>query len=67
MATKLAFRKPFIMEVVMLGCWNIWKQRNGLIFRFERPTFAAWKRAFVQDFTILGHRIKSKHHDELMV
>jgi hypothetical protein len=39
LATILAFRKPFFMEVVMLGCWNIWKQRNGLIFRFERPTF----------------------------
>jgi hypothetical protein len=50
----------------MLGCWNIWKQRNGLIFRFERPTFAAWKRAFVHDISMLGHRIKSKHQDELM-
>jgi hypothetical protein len=63
---KLAFGKPFFMEVIMLGCWNIWKQRNGLIFRFERPSFAAWKRAFVHDISMLGHRIKSKHHDDLM-
>jgi hypothetical protein len=66
LATKLAFGKPFFMEVIMLGCWNIWKQRNGLIFRFERPTFAAWKRAFVHDISMLLHRINSKHHDDLM-
>jgi hypothetical protein len=65
-AAKLAFRKPFFMEVLMLACWNIWKQRNGKIFRNDRPTFGGWKRAFIHDLSMLGHRIKNKHHDELM-
>lgn len=25
--------KPIAMEIVMLGCWNIWLQRNGHVFR----------------------------------
>jgi hypothetical protein len=28
--------------------------------------FGRWKRAFIHDLSMLGHRIKNKHHDELM-
>jgi hypothetical protein len=31
------------MEIVILACWNIWKQRNGLIFQGERPSFLGWE------------------------
>jgi hypothetical protein len=65
-AAKLAFRKPFFMEVLMIACWNIWKQRNGKIFRNDRPSFGGWKRTFIHDLSMLGHRINNKHHDELM-
>jgi hypothetical protein len=54
------------MEVVILACWNIWKYRNGAIFDFVRPTFSGWRRAFIHDISMLGHRIKSKHHSALM-
>jgi hypothetical protein len=37
-AAKQQFSQPFFMEVVILACWNIWKQRNGKIFRDNRPT-----------------------------
>ena len=29
---RASFKQPFFMEVVILTCWNIWKQRNGKIF-----------------------------------
>ena len=66
-AAKLDFHKPFFTEVVILACWNIWKQRNGKIFEAKRPTFSAWKRDFIHDISMLGHRIKSKHHSALIV
>jgi hypothetical protein len=52
------------MEVVILACWNI----RGMVsfFMFERPTFFSWKRSFVHDISMLGHRIKQKHHSSLM-
>jgi hypothetical protein len=60
------FGKPFFMEVVIIACWNIWKQRNEQIFEAQRPSFKGWKRNFVHDLSMLGHRIKKKHHAALM-
>jgi hypothetical protein len=58
---KRSFGKPFFMEVVILACWNIWKQRNGLIFQGERPSFFGWRRSFMHDISLLEHRIKKKY------
>jgi hypothetical protein len=63
---KRDFKKPFFMEVVMMTCWHIWKQRNGMSFQFDRPSFADWNRSFIHDMSLLGHRIKKKHHSEFM-
>jgi hypothetical protein len=65
-AAKKDFRRPFVMEVMILACWNIWKVRNGKIFTHERHTFAKWKCNFIHDISLLQHRIKSKHIDSLM-
>jgi hypothetical protein len=65
-AARQQFNQPFFMEVVILACWNIWKQRNGKIFRGDRPTFLGWKRNFMHDISMLGHRIKKKHYSSLM-
>jgi hypothetical protein len=60
------FGKPFFMEVVIIACWNIWKQRNENFFEAQTPSFKGWKRNFVHDLSMLGHRIKKKHHAALM-
>jgi hypothetical protein len=65
-ATKLSFGKPFFMEVLILSCWSIWKQRNGQIFQGERPTFSGWKRNFLRDVPLLEYRIKQKHLNSLL-
>jgi hypothetical protein len=65
-AARQQFNQPFFMEVVILACWNIWKQRNGKKFRDDRPTFLGWKRNFIHDISRLGHRIKKKHYSSLM-
>ena len=57
---RRSFAQPFFMEVVILACWNIWKQRNAMIFEGERPSFRGWKRGFIHDISMLEHRIKRK-------
>jgi hypothetical protein len=64
-AARNDFGKPFFMEVVIIALWNIWKQRNGQIFRNDRPSFSGWKCSFIHDMSLLMYRIKSKHLDEL--
>ena len=40
---KAGFGKPFFMEVAL----NIWKIRNALIFRQERPSFVVRRMMFI--------------------
>jgi hypothetical protein len=65
-AARRNFNKPFFMEVLIVACWHIWKQRNGRIFQHERPTFARWRAGFLHDISLLQYRIKSKHRDSLL-
>jgi hypothetical protein len=65
-AARKDFGKPFFMEVVIIALWNIWKQRNGKIFRNERPSFSGWRSSFLHDMSLLMYRIKSKHLDDLI-
>jgi hypothetical protein len=53
------------MEVVIIALWNIWKQRNGKIFRNERSSFSGWRSSFLHDMSLLMYRIKRKHHEDL--
>ena len=46
---KKLFSGPCFVEIVILACWNIWKQLNGKIFKKERPSFGAWKAGFFYD------------------
>lgn len=57
--TNKRFSGPCFVEIVILACWNIWRQRNNKIFKGMGPTFKAWKAGFVQDVSLLKHRIKS--------
>lgn len=49
------------MDVIILGCWNIWNQRNGKIFRREVQSVNCWKLRLKEDLSMLEHKIKSKN------
>ena len=55
---RKGFEGPCFTEIVILACWNIWKQRNGYIFKETLPTFRSWKAGFFVDVTLLRHRVK---------
>jgi hypothetical protein len=56
--TKKSFKGPCFVEIIILACWNIWKQRNNKIFKNIQPTFRNWKEGFIYDITMLKHRVK---------
>jgi hypothetical protein len=64
---KKALQGPCFVEVVVLACWNIWKQRNYYIFKHIRPTFRGWKAGFFHDITMLMHRVKDADVDSLLI
>ncbi|PNT77370.1 hypothetical protein BRADI_1g61725v3 [Brachypodium distachyon] len=55
-AMRRDFGRPFFVEVAIICCWNIWKQRNDFNFEAKRPSFRAWHFCFVADMTRLMHR-----------
>jgi Fe-S cluster biosynthesis and repair protein YggX len=59
------FGKPFFTEVVILGAWHIWKQRNGMIFQHTRPSFRSWKRDFIHEASMHKYRVKEKNVTQL--
>lgn len=38
--------KKIAMDIIIMGCWNIWMHRNGIIFRNEIPSLRSWKYKF---------------------
>ncbi|PNT61175.1 hypothetical protein BRADI_5g11197v3 [Brachypodium distachyon] len=59
------FRRSFFIEVVIICCWNIWKQRNDFIFDGLMPSFRSWKYGFKEDVALLMHRVKPAVADAL--
>ena len=56
----------FGIEIITLGYWHIWNQRNGKIFRNERPTIQGWRRNLKSDLLFLQYRIKNKFKNVLL-
>jgi len=50
--------QEFGLEIIILGCWNIWIQRNGKVFRHEKATIQGWRRNLIQDLKLLLIRMK---------
>jgi len=59
------FGQPFFMEVFSIAAWEIWKQRNGYIFRNKIPSFKAWKTCFID--TIKWQLLRCKESERSVV
>jgi hypothetical protein len=63
---RRTWKKPMYMEIFMIGAWNIWKERNQFFFEGIAPSVTSWKARFKNDFKLLTHRTKEKHHSFIL-
>jgi hypothetical protein len=61
----LDFMYPFFMEIVMIGAWCIWNERNALIFNGKVPSLHSWKAAFKKEVNDHFIRIKPSLHQSV--
>jgi len=56
----------FFMEFFNTACWNIWKQRNALIFEGARPSINSWAFHFVEEAKLQSHRLKDNSREDFL-
>jgi hypothetical protein len=55
---KTRYTMPFLMEIIIIGCWSLWDQRNSAIFRDIEPCIHRGIAKFKLDFVLSMHRAK---------
>lgn len=60
-----SWTQPMFKEVMMLGAWNIWKQRNRCHFEEVPPTLLSWKRGLTSDLEILKFRARVENQEQI--
>jgi hypothetical protein len=58
---KRALMVPFTMEIIMVMCLCIWKERNGWLFNNVDPSVEHCKTTFKLEFAMVIHRVKARH------
>jgi hypothetical protein len=53
-----AFNSDFFMEFFIIGAWQIWKERNNLIFSRATPSFRSWKVGVLDEAVLQSNRFK---------
>jgi hypothetical protein len=55
---KRKLRVPFAMDIIIIMCWSIWKERNAWIFNNEDPQIERCRNTFSREFALVIHRAK---------
>lgn len=56
-------RPEFHMDIIVMGCWNIWTERNNWIFTNMTRSIKSWKELLRQDLEKVCIRIKDSRQD----
>jgi hypothetical protein len=58
---KMKIKLSFSMEIIILVAWGIWISRNNKNFNNQALSFQSWKAMYLQELTMMAHRMKKKH------
>ena len=64
--TKALLNLPFYIDIIILFCWNIWMQRNDLIFKGVQISTVDYYRCFKDDFALDTQRAKARHKSAML-
>lgn len=53
------------MDIFILMCWSIWKERNEWIFQGIDPTVTSCRARFFNELSLVVHRAKRGHADQI--
>lgn len=57
------FSKNNVMDIIIMGCWNIWMQRNEKIKKNEVSHLISWKYRLKKDLLLINNRTKAENID----
>jgi hypothetical protein len=63
-AAPIAFGKSAASTMTILLCWNLWKHRNGVVFRHDQPCLTRLLRACREDAGLWRARLPRAITDE---
>lgn len=52
---KSTSNSPYLLDIVMIVDWSIWKERNAYIFNGNAPSVVAWKAIFKSEVKLHLH------------
>jgi hypothetical protein len=55
---KIRYSINFLMDIIIIGCWSLWDQRNDAIFNENYPDLRRGKIKFRNFFSLNLHRAK---------
>lgn len=58
---RTTWQRPLFKEVAILTAWNIWKQRNKMLFDGEQASHLDWLRMLKADLEILKFRLNTEN------
>jgi hypothetical protein len=64
---NLEFSHKFSMEIFIIATWQIWKQRNDMIFENRPASFNSWKRNFREECCNQALRMKDTARNPFLV
>jgi hypothetical protein len=65
-SSYLALGVSFTMDIMIIMCWCIWKERNAWLFNGEDPSIDKCVATFKREFTmVIIHRAKDSKSEEM--